>query len=546
VGYGPNLGNLIEAYNAPGTAIPAMTNVAAMMRANQEAPLQRQQLQAQTQGTQAQIAATQQETSLKAAQVAADMKFGQAWADSGGDFGKLHSAMSEAAKSDPYFASQIPSYIQKINAYQQSIYSLGDAEAKNLGQKNDAILPLLGEMKSASEADRPAIRNKILDLMEGQPNLFPPEEIETVKSMPLDDKTVNTNYAAHQFQSQRIAERDTAAKELQATAEANKSNYTTVGGTLYDLRGPTPKPVLLPGTSTAEMNKTVDAIAPAGNALVGDLNTAARAQLAPLMARGDLQGANAVLSKLSEEVAKRNEATNPQMQAAAASKAAQETTARGAAEAPPQRVQSSAGRDWADLSSAPKAAWPTLEADAKAKGLPVVTDTKEAEDLHNLESAHRNLTSLSDAFDEAQANAKGPAERLWKAPETKLKQLFQVSPELGGIETLTKLGAPGLIEGLGGKARLTPQIIDLITEAMPKVTDTLPEAKAHFAALTTLLNNRVSGILGKEQGVTTGAAFKVPEGAPSAQGVPDGHQLKQGGKVLAIAKGGKWQAPPSQ
>jgi hypothetical protein len=40
-----------------------------------------------------------------------------------------------------------------------------------------------------------------------------------------------------------------------------------------------------------------------------------------------------------------------------------------------------------------------------------------------------------------------------------------------------------------------------------------------------------------------GGGFKIPEGAPPAQGVPDGHQLKQNGKVVAIAKGGQWQAP---
>lgn len=41
----------------------------------------------------------------------------------------------------------------------------------------------------------------------------------------------------------------------------------------------------------------------------------------------------------------------------------------------------------------------------------------------------------------------------------------------------------------------------------------------------------------------SGGAFKVPAGAPAAKGVPDGHQLKQHGKVIAVAKGGQWVAP---
>lgn len=61
MGYGPSLGSLIEAYNAPGTAIPAATNVAAMMRANQLAPVERQQVQAQTAGLQAQVPIQQQQ-----------------------------------------------------------------------------------------------------------------------------------------------------------------------------------------------------------------------------------------------------------------------------------------------------------------------------------------------------------------------------------------------------------------------------------------------------------------------------------------------------
>lgn len=41
-----------------------------------------------------------------------------------------------------------------------------------------------------------------------------------------------------------------------------------------------------------------------------------------------------------------------------------------------------------------------------------------------------------------------------------------------------------------------------------------------------------------------GGAFSAPEGAPSAQGVADGKVLKDStGKVVAIAKGGQWQAP---
>lgn len=48
---------------------------------------------------------------------------------------------------------------------------------------------------------------------------------------------------------------------------------------------------------------------------------------------------------------------------------------------------------------------------------------------------------------------------------------------------------------------------------------------------------------GRDTPAAGGGPFKIPEGAPSAQGVPDGHQLKQNGKVVAVAKGGQWQAP---
>lgn len=46
-----------------------------------------------------------------------------------------------------------------------------------------------------------------------------------------------------------------------------------------------------------------------------------------------------------------------------------------------------------------------------------------------------------------------------------------------------------------------------------------------------------------EEGGGAAKPFKTPEGAPTAQGVPDGHQLKQNDKVVAVAKGGQWQAP---
>jgi len=43
-----------------------------------------------------------------------------------------------------------------------------------------------------------------------------------------------------------------------------------------------------------------------------------------------------------------------------------------------------------------------------------------------------------------------------------------------------------------------------------------------------------------------GGAWQPPPGAPSAQGQPDGAKLTDtNGKVLGVAKGGQWQAPPS-
>lgn len=39
-----------------------------------------------------------------------------------------------------------------------------------------------------------------------------------------------------------------------------------------------------------------------------------------------------------------------------------------------------------------------------------------------------------------------------------------------------------------------------------------------------------------------GGAFQVPQGAPEAP-KEDGHKLKQGGKVVAVSKGGQWQQP---
>jgi hypothetical protein len=109
-------------------------------------------------------------------------------------------------------------------------------------------------------------------------------------------------------------------------------------------------------------------------------------------------------------------------------------------------------------------------------------------------------------------------------------------------DTAKEMGS--LVDGLiqAKHASLVPasQLITRNAGLDPKQT-TIFSKEGQPATLDDVVNGRV-------QPQQTQGGFKVPNGAPPATGIPDGHQLKQGGKVIAVAKGGQWVAPtpPSQ
>jgi hypothetical protein len=294
-----------------------MATVADLMRARAMQPYQQAQMQAQTGVAQQQ----QQELALKnqqtQAELAANQKFGQLWASSGGDMGKLHSSMQEAAQNDPNFAQFVPQHIQALNQYQQSLYTLGDAEAKNLDTKNDEVLPSLNALSKADPKDRPALRDQLVQKMEQAPNLFPPQEIQAVQNMPLDDQTIQQNLAAHNSQKQILTERDTAARELTAKSSELKDRYENVNGVLYDKGADGgPKPLLSAGMGTTDLRSAIDKIAPPDNALTKDLNNAAQVQVQTFLGQGNLKAANDAVTELTKAVAARSEKVNPAIMAA--------------------------------------------------------------------------------------------------------------------------------------------------------------------------------------------------------------------------------------
>lgn len=101
------------------------------------------------------------------------------------------------------------------------------------------------------------------------------------------------------------------------------------------------------------------------------------------------------------------------------------------------------------------------------------------------------------------------------------------------------------IKGFLGKQESGASIPENILQDMGTVSQSyLGNAQKKYDADLKLVDRNYGSSFsgGKSQ-----SAFKIPDGAPSAQGLSDGHKLKDAkGNVLAISQGGQWVAPPSQ